>query len=496
MTHRGRNNLLVCLLGLKADIMFGKMSGIPEFPFDSEHERIIGDVLSHLSISAGLDRNNSVSLLPNPSHLDAINPAAMGKARSKLEAGQESLCIQCHGDGSLIGQGHNHEILNMQSIPGYTVNGSLHFCCDNNVAFTASGAVSRSAARPGDCALPYGTPVISVSASSPVHVVQAAKLASRFRSKWGKDVMTELVGWRKHGHNELDEPRITNPLLYRHADAQTPTPDAFCDSLSAEQNAIVADYIEQQRNSWQSSYENVNKGNYKAPQLGRNFGPWAAVNRANSGGNDVWDSGYDVDSLRWILAESVAMPQNFEIHSSLKRHVQGRRDMAESGQKIDWGGAEAMAFGSLLAQNFNIRIAGQESGRATFAHRHCILTDQKSEEQIVPLEKLGKFDPINAPLTEQAVVAYEWGYSLDNPKNLVLWEAQFGDFWNQAEVSVDTLVTCGEAKWGLQSSLLMLLPHGYDGAGPEHSSSRVERLLQMTDSYEEEADPGTESRID
>ena len=177
--------------------MFGKMSGIPEFPFDADHERIIGDVLSHLSISSNLESGNKVSLLPNPSHLDAINPAAMGKARSKMEKGDNVLCIQCHGDGSLIGQGHNHEILNMQSIPGYTVEGSLHFCCDNNVAFTASGAVSRSAPRPGDCALPYGSPVFSVSASSPEHVIQCAKLAVRFREKFGKDVMTELVGWRK-----------------------------------------------------------------------------------------------------------------------------------------------------------------------------------------------------------------------------------------------------------------------------------------------------------
>ena len=413
----------------------------------------------------------------------------MGKARSKSDHGDDTLCIQCHGDGSLIGQGHNHEILNMQSIPGYSVGGSLHFCCDNNVAFTASGELSRSAPRPGDCALPYKSPVFSVSASSPEKVIHAAKLAVRFRAKFGRDVMTELVGWRKYGHNELDEPRITNPKLYKHVDNTTPTPDVWCSQLSSEQMNKVQSAVNAAKQSWMTSYDNVQAGNYSPPQLGRNFGPWSEISRASSDATTQWDSGVDSNNLRWILAESVNTPNDFELHQQLHRHVASRIQMAESGAKIDFGGAEAAAFGSLLQQGFSVRIAGQEAGRATFAHRHAILTEQESERQITPLKALGDFEPINAPLTEQAVVAYEWGYACDHPRRLVLWEAQFGDFWNQAEVSVDTLVTCGEAKWGLQSSILMLLPHGYDGAGPEHSSSRVERLLQMTDSYEEGVDP-------
>jgi probable 2-oxoglutarate dehydrogenase E1 component DHKTD1 len=376
----------------------------------------------------------------------------------------------------------------MQNIPGYDVGGSLHFCCDNQVAFTASGNLSRSCARPGDCALPYGSPVISVSASHPDQVIAAAKLALRFRNKFGKDVMTELVGWRKHGHNELDDPKMTNPILYKHVSAATPTPDAFCSKMESSKAQDIIEKVKQQRAGWQQAYDDVKADKYVAGQLCRNFGPWAEIKRANSWEQQNWATGYDIESMRYILAKSVEVPEGFNLHPFFDRHRKQRLEAASSGEKIDWGAAEAIAFGSLLEQNFGVRIAGQEAGRATFAHRHAILTDQDSEKQVCPLAEFGEFDVVNAPLTEQAVVAFEWGYSIDHPNNLCLWEAQFGDFWNQAEVSVDTLVTCGEQKWGLQSSLLMLLPHGYDGAGPEHSSSRVERLLQMTDSLENGVD--------
>ena len=246
--------------------------------------------------------------------------------------------------------GHNHELLNMQSIPGYDVGGSLHFCCDNNVAFTASGNLSRSAARAGDCAIPYGSPVISVSGSKPESVVNAAKLALRFRNKFGKDVMTELVAWRKYGHNELDDPTLTNPILYKHVHSSTPTPDTWCERLSEEQRAALKSTIENSKELWNKAYDNC-KTNVPE-KLGRNFGPWSGLNRASSNDVKTWDSGYDRDALRWLLAKSVDVPEDFALHSSLERHKKQRLEAAESGKKIDWGAAEAMAFGSLL-QVFN-----------------------------------------------------------------------------------------------------------------------------------------------
>ena len=220
---------------------------------------------------------------------------------------------------------------------------------------------------------------------------------------------------------------------------------------------VVNSKVNAAKESWAASYDAIQAGAYSPTQLGRNFGPWSEMGRPASDAVTQWDSGCDVNLVRWILARSVETPPGFELHQQLHRHVQQRLAMAQSGEKIDFGGAEAAAFGSLLHQGFSVRIAGQEAGRATFAHRHAILTEQESERQITPLADLGDFEPVNAPLTEQAVVAYEWGYAADHPRRLVLWEAQFGDFWNQAEVSVDTLLTCGEAKWGLQGTRVFLI---------------------------------------
>ncbi|CBY14263.1 unnamed protein product [Oikopleura dioica] len=405
MTHRGRNNLLVCLLGLRADIMFGKMSGKPEFPFDPEHEKIIGDVLSHLQISSTLDSGVSVSLLPNPSHLDAINPAAMGKARSKMDHGGKALCIQ-----------YNQIQLSVEKTPHCGHLGNFDF-------------------------LPRARKKFRFLAPAPAGNFN-------FWTPCPREILMAPAGVRALAGGDFTKQISEN----------------FSDLIDAQ-----FDYLKTTK--WEFSGNSCVQVrisrlcNHRKFHMGLSIGVILGPKRPKE----------SADSAKQSNSGALKMA-----HFGKKQ----RLEAASSGEKIDWGAAEAIAFGSLLEQNFGVRIAGQEAGRATFAHRHAILTDQDSEKQVCPLAEFGDFDVVNAPLTEQAVVAFEWGYSIDHPNNLCLWEAQFGDFWNQAEVSVDTLVTCGEQKWGLQSSLLMLLPHGYDGAGPEHSSSRVERLLQMTDSLE------------
>lgn len=498
--HRGRLNLLTGLLQFPPVAMFRKMKGLPEFPPEQSGA---GDVLSHLTASIEIGSVH-VTMLPNPSHLEAVNPVAVGKARAKHltvgggeygsgKMGDSALCVQIHGDAALAGQGINMETLQIANVPHYSVGGSLHLVVNNQVGFTTPGERARSSRHCTDLAKQIGAPVIHVNGDHPEDLVRATRLAIEYRQKFRKDIFVNLVCFRRWGHNELDDPTFTNPALYSVIHARRSVPDNYSDKLI--ENGILSS---EERSTFVSKHMELLNENFRmmdtyTPERTNLKGLWQSLSEA-TGNITEWDTGVGADVLKFVGSKSVQAPEDFNVHSHLKKHhIEGRIKKLESGSGIDWGTAEALAMGSLLYQGFNIRISGQDVGRATFSHRHAMLVDQQSNEIYIPMNDItedqkGKLEIANSILSEEAVLAFEYGMSIESPNNLVIWEAQFGDFFNGAQIILDTYVANGESKWGLQSGLVMLLPHGMDGAGPEHSSCRIERFLQMTDSRESAAD--------
>ncbi|XP_059087198.1 2-oxoadipate dehydrogenase complex component E1-like [Tigriopus californicus] len=514
MAHRGRLNVMTGLFNYPPVAMFRKMRGLPEFPPEQQGA---GDVLSHLTSSVDLPTKNGsqvhVTMLPNPSHLEAVNPVACGKVRARHLTqnvgeyssisgegelmGESILCLQVHGDAALIGQGINQETLQMSQVPHFSNGGSIHVVINNQVGFTTPGDRGRTSRYCSDLAKQIGAPVIHVNGDRPEEVIKATRLALAYQRRYRKDVFLDLSCYRRHGHNELDDPTFTNPLLYKTIHATKTIPDQYADQLVAagvmskdevsqslaEHNALCTEHY-QMIDSYEAKMETL-KGDWSAMEQ-----PPSAVTQ--------WDTGLPLDVLKYIGAQSIKVPEEFNLHPHLKKiHVDARMKKLESGSVIDWGTAECLAVGSLLYQGFNVRFSGQDVGRATFAHRHAMLVDQDSNEMFIPFNEMkrqnddcGQLEMANSPLSEEAVLGFEYGMSVENPKNLIIWEAQFGDFFNGAQIILDTYVSCGESKWGLQSSLTLLLPHGMDGAGPEHSSCRMERFLQMTDSKESDGADG------
>jgi len=500
MAHRGRLNLMTGLFQFPPVEMFRKMRGLPEFPADQSGA---GDVLSHLTSTFNVGSTH-VTMLPNPSHLEAVNPVAVGKARcvhlnkgkgdyGSGAMGDDILCVQVHGDAALAGQGINQETLQIANVPHYSVGGSIHLVINNQVGFTTPGERGRSSRHCTDLAKQVGAPVIHVNGDHPEELVKATRLAMDFRAQFRKDVFVNLICFRRWGHNELDDPTFTNPAIYSVINARGSVPDQYFKDLVAE------GVLEQEaRATTIAAYnatlnDHFNQIDTFVPERSNLKAHWSALSEPSSNVT-TWDTGLDTSLLKFIGKRSVSFPEEFNVHSHLlKHHVDGRIKKMEGGSNIDWGTAEALAMGSLLYQGFNVRISGQDVGRATFSHRHAMLVDQASNEIFIPfnnmeVEKQGRLEIANSILSEEAVMAFEYGMSVASPNNLIIWEAQFGDFFNGAQIILDTFVSNGESKWGLQSGLVMLLPHGMDGAGPEHSSCRMERFLQMTDSRETASD--------
>ena len=502
--HRGRLNILTGLLGLPPVILFRKMKGLPEFP---PEQGGAGDVLSHLTASLDIGGLH-VTMLPNPSHLEAVNPVAVGKTRGRHMSremgeyrtggpgrmGEAGLCVQIHGDAALAGQGINQETLQLANVPHYSVGGSLHLVINNQVGFTTPGDRGRSSRHCTDIAKQIGAPVIHVNGDFPEEVVRATRLALQYRQKFRGDVFVNLICYRRWGHNELDDPTFTNPALYSVINARRNVPDLYSDKLIAE--GVVT--REELASGLAAHVEMLNE-NFRAlssftPERSNLTAGWSAMSEA---GGDIteWDTGVPLDVLKYVGAQSVSVPPAFNVHPHLqKTHIEARLKKVEAGTGLDWGTGEALALGSLLYQGHNVRISGQDVGRATFSHRHAMLVDQTSNEIYLPFNDLksnsrtGKLEIANSILSEEAVLGFEYGMSVENPNNLIIWEAQFGDFFNGAQIILDTFLSSGESKWGLQSGLTLLLPHGMDGAGPEHSSARIERFLQLSDSREARAD--------
>ncbi|KAG8176487.1 hypothetical protein JTE90_017542 [Oedothorax gibbosus] len=505
--HRGRLNLLTGLLDFPPTVMFRKMKGLPEFPSDIY---ATGDVLSHLTSSTDYNFNNSsvhVTLLPNPSHLEAVSPVAVGYARSRLQslgvADYENspgesieypvLPVQVHGDASFSGQGVVMETLAISNVPHFSAGGSIHLIVNNQIGFTTPQERGRSSPHCSDLMKMILAPIIHVNGDFPEEVLKAAELAFSYRQKFKKDVLVNLMCFRRWGHNELDDPTFTNPLMYKIIHSRQSVPDMYSDSLIAE--GILSKEI---RDGTIANYHNILNDNLKSAETLRTEltgmqKSWKKdINLKNS--ISVWDTGVQPNLLTFVGRKSVQIPEDFTIHPTLdKSIVQERFKKIAKGTQIDWATAEAMAFGSILYQGNNIRISGQDVGRGTFSHRHVMLVDQKSGEIHIPLNNIEEnqkahLEVSNSILSEEAVLSFEYGFNIENTDNLVIWEAQFGDFFNSAQVVFDTLIASGETKWLLPSNMVILLPHGYDGAGPEHSSCRLERFLQMCDSSENAID--------
>lgn len=508
MPHRGRLNLLTGLLKFPPELMFRKMRGLSEFP---ETSPAIGDVLSHLTSSVELDFGAEhplhVTMLPNPSHLEAINPVAQGKTRARQQLRQEGdyspedsalpgdqvVCLQVHGDGSFTGQGIVPETLTLSNLPHYRVGGSIHLIVNNQVGYTTPSDRGRSSLYCSDVGKMVNCAVIHVNGDDAEEVLRATRLAVEYQRLFRKDIILDLICYRQWGHNELDEPFFTNPAMYKIIRSRKSVPDSYSDLLISE--GLMTDVERDEIKSKYYSMLNDKLANmtvYSPPPTNLQ-GRWGDLVEPQARVT-TWDTGVPIPLLQFVGAKSVDIPEQVQLHSHLgKTHTQARLNKLEEGTKLDWSTAEALALGSLLSQGFNIRISGQDVGRGTFSHRHAMVVCQDTNDMYIPLNNIspqqtGFLEVCNSPLSEEAVLGFEYGMSIAQPKLLPIWEAQFGDFFNGAQIIFDTFLSGGEAKWLLQSGLVILLPHGYDGAGPEHSSCRMERFLQMCDSKEEGVD--------
>nr|XP_006633362.2 PREDICTED: probable 2-oxoglutarate dehydrogenase E1 component DHKTD1, mitochondrial isoform X1 [Lepisosteus oculatus] len=508
MPHRGRLNLLTGLLQFPPELMFRKMRGLSEFP---ENSPSIGDVLSHLTSSVDLDFGSGhplhVTMLPNPSHLEAINPVTVGKTRGRQQSkkdgdyspdssgqpGDKVICLQVHGDASFSGQGIVAETFTISNLPHFRVGGSIHLIVNNQVGYTTPAERGRSSLYCSDIGKMVGCAVIHVNGDDAEEVLRATRLAVEYQRRFRRDVIVDLLCYRQWGHNELDEPFFTNPAMYKIIRSRKSIPDSYSDLLITEGLMTEQERAEIKSAHYSQLNERLANMTLYSPPPTNLQGHWQDLVEPQAK-ISTWDTGVPTELLQFVGAKSVSIPEEIQLHSHLnKTHVQARLQKLEEGMKLDWSTAEALAFGSLLCQGFNIRISGQDVGRGTFSQRHAMVVCQESNDMYIPLnhimpEQNGFLEVCNSALSEEAVLGFEYGMSIESPKLLPIWEAQFGDFFNGAQIIFDTFISGGEAKWLLQSGMVILLPHGYDGAGPEHSSCRIERFLQLCDSKEEGVD--------
>ncbi|KAF7346487.1 2-oxoglutarate dehydrogenase E1 component mitochondrial [Mycena sanguinolenta] len=509
MPHRGRLNLLTDLLQYPATALFSKIKGGAEIPEDLGAE---GDVISHLVASPvlkydGASNTVQVSLLPNPSHLEAVNPVALGKTRAKqysllktspedCNLGDRVMCVQLHGDASFAGQGVVMESLGLSNLPHFTSGGSVHLVVNNNVGYTTPATAARSSMYCSDIGKAVGTPALHVNGDHPEDVVRAMEIAFQYRNYFRKQSPILIAGYHRRSngipematadlvdsHNELDLPNFTNPLMYEKINARRSVPELYEQKLINEE-VLNTSKIASVRAAYKSELDAaLSRVSSHVPSASMLEKQWKGmVWPASSSANRNPETGVKQERLKEIGRASVKIPEGFEIHPKLQRHVKNRLASIDSGTGLDWATAEAMAFGSLMQEGFDVRISGQDVGRGTFSQRHQQLVNQKTEGVVVPLNEAldatGKLELANSSLSE---MAFEYGASWERPNILPIWEAQFGDFFNGAQIIIDTYISSAETKWLKQSGIVLLLPHGLDGAGPEHSSSRLERMLQLS----------------
>ncbi|MGH1478168.1 MAG: 2-oxoglutarate dehydrogenase E1 component [Geminicoccales bacterium] len=488
MPHRGRLNVLANVMGKSYTAIFSEFQGgvVVDDVLGS------GDVKYHLGTSNDREladgKKVHLSLTANPSHLEAVNPVVLGKVRAKQTQRSKAdylrtMGLLLHGDAAFAGQGVVHEGFEMSELKGFRTGGTIHLIVNNQIGFTTSPAYARSSPYPSDVARSVQAPIFHVNGDDPEAVVHVALLASEFRHKFQKDVVIDLWCYRRHGHNEADEPSFTQPLMYRRI-AQHPTARQVYGQRLVEEGVIVEDEVEATYKNFQDQLSAAFEASagYKMNSADWLEGAWKGLSRAPSE-YERGSTAVEEKLLRDIGLTMTSIPENHHIHRKLVRIIGQRRKNIEAGESIDWATAEHLAFGSLLLEGHQVRLSGQDCGRGTFSQRHAVLYDQETEERYIPLTNLkdgqAHFEVVDSFLSEEGVLGFEYGYSLADPNSLVLWEAQFGDFCNGAQVYFDQFIAAGEAKWLRMSGLVCLLPHGFEGQGPEHSSARLERFLQL-----------------
>ncbi|MCX8999235.1 2-oxoglutarate dehydrogenase E1 component [Rhizobiaceae bacterium BDR2-2] len=499
MAHRGRLNVLTNVMGKPHRAVFHEFKGGSFKPDEVEGS---GDVKYHLGASSdrSFDGNDvHLSLVANPSHLEIVNPVVMGKARAKqdlrakvwennvipLKERSKVLPLLLHGDAAFAGQGVVAEILGLSGLRGHRVAGTMHFIINNQIGFTTNPAFSRSSPYPSDVAKTIEAPIFHVNGDDPEAVVFAAKVATEFRMKFHKPVVVDMFCYRRFGHNEGDEPSFTQPKMYKVIRTHKTVAQIYAARLIAE-GLLTQDEFDQMKAEWRANLENEFEAgqSYKPNKADWLDGEWSGLRAADSSDeNRRGKTAVPMKTLKEIGRKLSEIPEGFEAHKTIRRFMDNRAQMIETGEGLDWAMAEALAFGTLVTEGHKVRLSGQDVERGTFSQRHSVLYDQNTEERYVPISNLSasqaRFEVINSMLSEEAVLGFEYGYSLARPNALTMWEAQFGDFANGAQVIFDQFISSGERKWLRMSGLVCLLPHGYEGQGPEHSSARLERFLQL-----------------
>jgi 2-oxoglutarate dehydrogenase E1 component len=482
MSHRGRLNVMVNIVGRPAAELFARFEDV-----DPRSTLGGGDVKYHMGATGDFHAANGrvveMHLVSNPSHLEAVDPVLMGRTRAKQtrrgERGRRQVVsIAMHGDAAFAGQGICAETLNMCGVAGFTVGGSIHIIVNNLIGFTTVPRDTGSSRFSSDLAKRLEIPIFHVNAEDPDAVVRVGRMAIEYRDAFGTPAVIDMIGYRRHGHSEVDDPTITQPLRYRKIEAHPPMWRIYSERIGVDPEPVV----QRVRDELDAAQEEA-KEIEKTPSMRKLPRYWGAFRGGRYDASLEVDTGLDAATLGAIGEGIVSYPSGFHIHPKVKKLLEQRLEMAQGKRAIDFGMAEALAFGSLLKSGVPIRFSGQDSRRGTFNQRHAALIDIENEEEYVPLEHMAEenawFEIYNSPLSEASVLGFEYGFSRDFPEALVLWEAQFGDFANGAQIIIDQFIAASEDKWNLLSGVVMLLPHGYEGQGPEHSSARIERYLQL-----------------
>ncbi|MDX1921670.1 MAG: 2-oxoglutarate dehydrogenase E1 component [Alphaproteobacteria bacterium] len=498
MAHRGRLNVLCNIMGKSYTAVFSEFHGQPAYP---ESVQGSGDVKYHMGISNDREfggKSMHVTLSPNPSHLEFVNPVVEGRARAKAQQRAKKcgaaltdadyarvVPILIHGDAAFAGQGIIAETMQLEELTGYRTGGTVHIVINNQIGFTTNPEFSKSAHYCSDVAKMIQAPIFHVNGDDPEAVAHVSRIAMEYRQEFSCDVVIDMVCYRRQGHNEGDEPAFTQPQMYKNIRARPTTLELYIQRLVAEKSFEQSE-IDKLRADFVAKLEAdfVTATSYKPNKADWLEGQWSGLEVA-SGEDRSGNTAVDTNILKEIGNVLGKAPQGFDVNPKIVKQMEAKLDMVKTGQGFDWATAEALAFGSLLLEGHDVRLSGQDVARGTFSQRHSVLTDQTNEKRYAPLNnirpgKQGVYEAYESPLSEAAVLGFEYGYALTEPSALVMWEGQFGDFANGAQVIIDQFISSSETKWLRMSGLTLLLPHGYEGQGPEHSSARLERFLQLS----------------
>ncbi|BAV64488.1 2-oxoglutarate dehydrogenase E1 subunit [Sphingobium cloacae] len=490
MAHRGRLNVLANVMAKGFRVIFHEFSGGTANPEDVGGS---GDVKYHLGTSTDREFDGikvHMSLVPNPSHLETVDPVVLGKVRAQqtfrddLEKHEQVLPVLIHGDAAFAGQGIVWECFGFSGIRGYNTGGCIHFVVNNQVGFTTSPQFARSSPYPSDVAKGVQAPILHVNGDDPEAVTFACKLAIEYRQTFHRDIVIDMWCYRRFGHNEGDEPGFTQPLMYKEIRQHMPVSDVYAARLRAE-GVVDDDFVNQATGDFVNHLEEEFEAakSYKPNKADWFTGRWSGLHQpanAETTRQNV-ETAISQKLFDGLGKTLTTVPEGLNIHKTLKRVLDAKAEMFRTGENFDWATGEALAFGSLLSEGYGVRLSGQDSGRGTFSQRHSVWVDQDTESKYIPLSTVphGRFEVLDSPLSEYGVLGFEYGFALADPKSLVLWEAQFGDFANGAQIIFDQYIASSESKWLRANGLVCLLPHGYEGQGPEHSSARLERYLQL-----------------